>query len=159
MSMLQPELTKPQPPQPYTGPDYTGFAFTLKSSTNGNSYTLAIVSMTPENVENSAYITGTWGPFGSSMTNNFTGLITSDGEGIKCTWFNGATKSQPTVYEHQLTGGLTYYPRRFVNRGVAPATAVLQDGVVVVFDPNAPAGTVIPGMGPGNVSGSGMQPI
>jgi hypothetical protein len=56
-----------------------------------------------------------------------------------------------------------FYPGHFVDHGrfsgYAPATAVVQDGVVVVFDPNAPAGTPIPGMGPGNVSGSGMLPL
>jgi hypothetical protein len=169
MTMLQPVLIEPQPKQPYTGPDYTNFVFTLQSSTNKNWYRLIIDSMNPNDALYSAYITGTWGPYdpndptAPTNTNPFTGLITDNGEGIQCTWFDTPTAKQQTVYQHQLTGGLTYYPRHLVNHGrfsgVAPATAFLQDGVVVVFDPNAPAGTPMPGMGPGNVSGSGVQAI
>jgi hypothetical protein len=91
---------------------------------------------------------------------SFAGHITDNGEGIQCYW--NPTSSTGVISPHVLTGGLIYYPRSLVRLPDGfpkelPASAQLS-GVVVVDDPNAPAGTPT-GMGPGSVSGHGIQPI
>jgi len=139
---------------PYNGPSYAGFVFNLQSSSGKSNHLLTISTQVSELLFYQAYITGTWqgedssGPMGTPK--QVTGLITDNGTGIKCSW----TTPNGT---NTLTGSLTYTPGHFLEEkignipivGFVPPQAFLQ-GTVTAYDAN---GNVLPGMGPGDVSG------
>lgn len=161
-------LTEPVTGQPYTGPSYQGFAFTLQSPGN-KLHLLTISKQTAEQVLEQAYITGTWqGESSSGMLMGtpkpIAGVITGNGNSINCSWNppagggggggGGANSGGTNV----LIGSLTYTPGYFVERrGVdnlpigtfVPPSASLQ-GNVTAYDMN---GNAVAG-GPGPVSGT-----
>jgi hypothetical protein len=144
----------PPPPQPYQGPNYQGFKFTLHS-TNGKDHKLTIATQVGETMAHQAYITGTWEGASSSSAKPVTGLITENGLEIKCSWDTPNGKNT-------LVGSLFYTAGHFIDEtvgtvpfiGFVPPEASL-DGTVTAYDIN---GNVLPGKGPGDVSGSGSQP-
>jgi hypothetical protein len=156
-------LTEPVTGQPYTGPSYQDFAFTLRSPGN-KLHLLTISKQIAEQVLEQAYITGTWQGESSSGTlmgtpKPIAGVITGNGNSINCSWNppagggGGANSGGTNV----LTGGLTYTPGYFVEGrgadnlpiGFVPPSASLQ-GNVTAYDMN---GNVVAG-GPGPVSGT-----
>jgi hypothetical protein len=153
----QPPPKGPEPSQPYTGPDFTGFLFSpLRSSNNKGPFSLNISTQTPTGFLYQADIAGTWGPGGTQYIGNIRqqegGLV------ITCFW-SGQN------YMHTLNGTLTYTPGRFVEiRGpdnlpigaFVPPSGTLE-GTVVVVDNNW--NVQPPTTGPGNVSGPGRGPI
>jgi hypothetical protein len=80
-------LTEPVTGQPYTGPSYQNFAFTLRSP--GNKFHLLTISkQIAEQVLEQAYITGTWQGESSPGTlmgtpKPIAGVITGNGNSIK----------------------------------------------------------------------------
>jgi hypothetical protein len=167
-------LTEPVQGAPYTGPDYQGFAFTLKS-TGPKYHLLTISKQTAEQILNQAYITGLWQGESApgvlmGTPKQIAGVITGNGNSIKCSWSpppsggsgggGGGSNSGGT---NVLIGSLTYKPGYFVEgKGIdnlpigafVPPSASLQ-GTVTAYDMN---GNIVPG-GPGNVSGSAYGPF
>jgi hypothetical protein len=158
---LQPSPIGPEPSQPYTGPDFTGFLFSPLASSNGKGpFQLNISTQTPTQLLYQADIIGTWSTVGGSGGNQCVGNIRQEGGAlvITCYW-SGQN------YMHTLNGILTYTPGRFVQfRGpdnvpidaYVPPTGTLE-GTVVVLDNNW--NVQPPTTGPGNVSGPGRGPI
>jgi hypothetical protein len=151
---LQPSPAGPEPLQPYTGPDFTGFVFTPLASSNGKGpFTLKIATQTPTEVLYQADITGTWD------ANNIVGYIRQQ-EGqlvINCFWTG-------QNYMHTLEGTVTYTAGYSLEvRGpYGPVKAYVPpkgnlEGTVVVVDNNW--NVQPPTTGPGNVSGPGEGPI
>jgi hypothetical protein len=141
---------KPQPPQPYTGPNYAGFVFELVSSSGKKPHTLSISTQENQNFDYLAAITGHWYNDPSDVK-PFTGNITGNGDGIKCEWSAGGGTNF-------LQGTLTYNvgEKSGPTAGEIGPSAYL-DGDVTHYDPD---GDVSPGMGPGHVSGTGQkQPL
>jgi hypothetical protein len=151
---LQPSSTRPEPPQPYTGPDFTGFIFSpLTSSSDKGPFTLKILTQADTLFLHQANITGTWGNGG---TNPITGFIRQDNGilNLTCMWIG-------KNYTHTLIAELTYTSGSFVEvRGLdnlpveafIPPTATLNGSVAVVDNNwNPVAG------GPGEVSGPGKR--
>src|ERR1700691_2328786 len=146
------EQKKP-PPQPYNGPNFQGFTFTLKSiSTNPPkpNHILVILTQATETFENHrAIITGTWqgeNPTASDPTpKSISGYISDFGGTLSINFgWNDKTGGKNT-----LNGTLTYTPQHagvgMAVGAVIPATATLT-GLVTV------SGS---GTGPGNVTGVG----
>jgi len=138
-------------PHPYSGPNYQGFVFVLVSSTPGKpNHILTIAQQFNEHYLPIASIAGSWRGDSPTSQKPVNGLITGNGDGIQVSW---TTPNGSNV----LTGTLAYEPGSF---GKHPVEWILPharlDGDVVAYDAQ---GNVIPGAGPGHVSGTGMRPL
>jgi hypothetical protein len=146
---------KPPPPRPYSGPNYAGFVFVLASGIGKPNHILAISTQENQNIDYLANITGLWHPKGDdSNAKPITGYIAGNGDVINCNWITSKTSGAYNV----LQGTLTYNvgKKSGTTAGVIGPSAYL-DGDVTAHDAN---GDVIPGMGPGPVSGTGQkQPL
>jgi len=142
------DVIRPLPKiDPYNGPNYQGFVFTLYSSSGKPTHYLTIATQTAEVFFAQAYITGYWQGDGGTPK-PVAGLITGNGDGISCSW---STPNGKNVLE----GALTYSVGKFgVTSGLAWPSAYL-DGNVTAYDAN---GNVLQGMGPGHVYGEGGRP-
>jgi hypothetical protein len=147
----------PPPPHPYTGPNYADFLFVLPSGATPPKPTHILIISTQESLKYNyvASISGLWYPEGDdSNPNSVIGQISGNGDGIYCSW---ATKKGGY---NVLQGTLTYNAGTKVGRGAGIVEAVPSaylDGDVTAYDDN---GNVLPGMGPGPVSGTGeKQPM
>jgi hypothetical protein len=136
----------PPPSDPYSGPNYEGFVFTLLSGSGKATHFLTIAKQYNEQLTNTAYITGTWQGDGDPKA--MTGAIIENGGGINCGWYNLPT--DPTVH-NILIGTLSYSAGKF---GQVRPSGYLE-GDVTSYDANT--NTVRPG-GPGHVYGDGGPP-
>jgi hypothetical protein len=138
-------------PHPYNGPNYQGFVFVLVSSTPGKAnHILTIAQQFYEHYLPLAYITGYWRGDSPQSQKLLEGLITGNGDGIQVSW---TTPNGTNV----LTGTLTYEPGSFTRPPIGFIWPhALLDGEVVAYDAQ---GNVIPGAGPGHVSGTGTRPL
>jgi hypothetical protein len=141
-----PLFPPPPPPDPYTGPNYAGFVFTLVSSNGSPTHILTISTQADKFFFEMAEITGFWNPENnpSGSTNPISGFISGNGESqnISCAW------NIPADY-HVLNGTLTYSAGSGPGGTEAEPSAYL-DGTVTVYDNGNPQSR-----GPGHVSGTG----
>jgi hypothetical protein len=138
------EMFPPPPPfDPYTGPNYAGFVFTLVSSNGSPTHILTISTQADKDWFEAAEITGFWDPESnpSGTTNPILGFISGNGasQNISIAW------NIPSDY-HVLNGTLTYSAE---TDGRALPSAYL-DGTVTIYDNGNPQSG-----GPGHVSGTG----
>jgi hypothetical protein len=142
----------PPPHHPYTGPNYAGFVFTLDSSSGKPAHGLTISTQADQNIDYIANITGLWYPYGDDANARpITGYIAGNGDAINCTWTtsDGYNVLQGTLtYSAETKSGLGGR-----GPGMARPSAYL-DGTVTAYDAN---GNVLPGKGPGPVSGTGEE--
>jgi hypothetical protein len=127
-------------PPVYSGPSFQGLSFDLLSSNGKPAHTLTIQTQT-NGFFNTAYITGTWqgdGPTARQITGtivDINGNIT-----ITVSWANGQGGS------NTLSGSITWVPELafYQSHWLLQGSVTVTDGF----------GNIVPGAGPGNVSGN-----
>jgi len=134
----------------FNGPTLQGIVFELKSSTpNKPNHTLRITLQ--QTLDNSvAFIAGTWQGDGPNAK-NVTGSITASPSRITCSWPNGMMGANGMTGMNALVGHVVPASRLPGN----PTGRWHLEGSVVVTDGQ---GNVVPGAGPGQVSGNEPPP-
>lgn len=134
----------------FNGPTLQGVVFELKSSTPGKpNHILTITLQQPLDATN-AFIAGTWQGEGPTPK-NFAGSITAGPVHITCSWPNGMMSANGRTGMNALVGNVVPASRILGN----PMGRWHLDGSVVVTDGE---GNVVPGAGPGMVSGNEPPP-
>jgi len=135
----------------FSGPTLQGVVFELKSGTSGKpNHTLTIVLQQPMDTT-LAFISGTWQGDGPNAK-NFAGSITAGPVRITCSWPNGMMGPNGRTGMNALVGHVVPASRVPGN----PTGRWHLDGTVIVTDGQ---GTVVPGAGPGMVSGDEPPPV
>ena len=134
----------------FNGPALQGVVFDLKSSTPGKpNHTLTITLQQP--LETTlAFIAGTWQGEGPNAK-NFAGSITASPVHITCSWSNGMMGANGSTGMNALVGDIlpaSRIPGNPTGRWVLKGSVVVTDG----------QGNVVPGAGPGMVSGGEPPP-
>jgi len=123
----------------YNGPSFQGLSFDLASANGKPAHTLTIQTQT-SGLFYTAYITGTWQGDGAAKQVTGTIVDVNGAITITVTWANGQNGT------NTLSGTINWVPERSITQ----SHWHLQGTVTVTNG----AGQVVPGAGPGNVSGS-----
>ena len=135
----------------FTGPSLEGLVFIVKSTTSGKpNHTLTITVQQPLD-SSIAFVAGTWQGEGPNPK-NFAGSITAAPSLITCSWPNGMMGANGKTGMNALVCNVVPASRIPGN----PTGRWHLDGSVVVTDGQ---GNVVPGAGPGTVSGDEPPPV
>jgi hypothetical protein len=139
-TIVQRQPNPTTPPVTFDGPGLQGVAFTLRSGSGKPTHTLTITGQTTVTA-NYAFLQGTWQGDGPTPK-NFTGSLTDGVVSITCSWANGMGGT------NTLIGRISVGSPIIVNLWALNGNVVVTNG----------QGAVVPGAGPGAVSGEGRAP-
>lgn len=134
----------------FTGPTLQGVTFELKSSTPGKPNHMLTIAVQQPLDASVAFIAGTWQGDGPNAK-NVSGSITASPVRITCSWSNGMMGANGKTGMNALVGHVVPASRVPGN----PTGRWNLSGSVVVTDGQ---GDVVPGAGPGAVSGGELPP-